>query len=564
MTDQFIDEISRLNPSTLVNDENANLPHLELAQNVTFLMNLLTVSSASSPNFLSLIYGNLLDYDNKGNKLFFNGGNLDCFEKKHAWIAVDDGKVVNDTDIQTTAGAERLLVYHGAASSTDDDGEHGRWIEREFLIPPFLRGSEMVFAVKGTGVNTLSDHSVSYEYEIPYCDTSTVANVSAVGLIPCMATSGSSATSAAPDVPGNCQVPDLDSGCVARYEDIGIDVLGAQGTVQVVRTLGPWPHHKFYAEQPSWLPEYRTISVSFRVPKNTEVIKIRIRRTRGDGAIAISQMFLGGLPMPYADYDLFHLDINELYNYNTGVTKWNVSTVNGRHVAETCGNSKLPNLMTKEQFLCMNQFNKNIDEFDWDQLNGPRQTELMFSTTTAPSSVPKTHVLEFDPEFTRFAYFDMRVDGPNPGLCYLGISYFVNENEFSEYITCAAMSGADPEAICGYVKFNVSVGLVNTGEFGNPDEVDFKTFSYRVPVPVYMLSGKMGYFEVYGDFYQDLLNTRGAIAYFIVSRDGESDDDTFEGNFLLAGAKTGIAVPPDDIPDAGSYPDLFAGENSEC
>jgi hypothetical protein len=334
--------------------------------------------------------------------------------------------------------------------------------------------------------------------------------------------------------------------------------------VQYVKTLGPWPHHKYYAEQPSWRPEYRTVAVSFRVTKNTETVKIRIRRTKSDGVLAISQIFLGGLPLPYADYDFFHLDINELYNYNAGITKWNATTVNGRHVAETCGSSKLPNLLTKEQFLCLQQFNRNIEEFDWDQLNGPRQTELMFSTTTAPSSVPKTHVLEFDPEFTRYVHFDMRVDGPDPGLCYMGVSYFVNENEFSNAITCAAMSGLDDNAICGHVKFNISVGIVNSGEFGNPDDVDFKTFSYVIPIPVYALKGKMGYFEVYGDFYQDLLDSRGSIAYFTLSREGESVDDDFEGNFMLVGAKTGIAVPPDDVPDAGSYPDLFAGDNSEC
>lgn len=565
--EEFINEISKLNPSTSVNDENANLPHLELEHNIKFLANLMSVSSTSSPNFLSLMYGNLLDYDNKGAKIFFNGGNMDCFEKKHAWIAVDDGEVVNDTDIQQESGADRLLVYRGDATTVDsDDTEHGRWIQREFFIPPFLRGSELIFAVKGTGVNTLAAQTVEFEYEIPYCDSSTIPNVSAAGAVPCVSGTGTSGTSATSTTgsSGTC-VPDLNSGCYARYEDIGIEVVGAQGTTQFVRTLGPWPHHKFYAEQPSWRPEYRTVAVAFRVSKNTETVTIKIRRTQSVGVVAISQMFLGGLPMPFADYDISHLDINELYNFNAGVTKWNVTTVNGRHVSPDCGNSKLPNLLTKEQFLCLQQFNRNIEEFDWDQLSGPRSTELMFSTATgAPSSIPRTHALEFDPEFTRYVHYDMRVDGPNPGLCYIGISYAVNQNEFSNPVTCAVMSGADDNAICGHVKFNVSVGVVNTGQFSNPSDVSYKNFSYKVPIPVYALKGKLGYFEVYGDFYQDLVDSRGAIAYFTISREGESEDDTFEGNFLMVGAKTGIAVPPDDAPNVGNYPDLFAGDNAEC
>ncbi len=559
--DEFINEISQVNPSSNVTDENANLPMQELQHNFKFLLNLLSVSTASAPNFLSLIYGNLLDYDNLGNKIFFNGGNFDCFEKKNIWLAVDDGAVVNESQIQSSDGAADLLVYRGSPSSVDDEGEHGRWLQREFFIPPLLRGSELVFVIKGTGVNTLIDQVVAFDYNVPYCDTSTVPNVSAVGLAGCVTgTSGTSATSTSGT--SGC-TPDLTSNCYARYEDIGIDIIGAQSTVEVVKTLGPWPHHRFYAQQPSWLPEYRSVAVSFKVGKNTDSIKIRIRRTQATGVIAISQMFLGGLPMPFADYDIQHLDINELYNFNSGITKWNVTTVNGHHVAQDATNSQLPNLLTKEQFLHLSQFNKNVDEFDWDQVNGPRQVELMFSPATgAPSSVPATNVFEFDPEFTRYLHYDMRVDGPSPGMCYLGVSFFVNQNEFSDTISCP--TSADQTSICSHIKFDIIVSVVNSGEFGNPDSTTSKTFSYLVPIPAYTLGGKMGYFEVYGDFYQDLLDSRGSIAYFSISRDGESSDDTFEGNFMLVGTKTGIAVPPDDIPEVGTYTDLFVGDNNNC
>lgn len=564
--DEFINQISKVNPSSNVNDENYNLPISELEHNVKFLAKLLSVASASSPNFLSVVYGNLLDYDNTGNKTFFNGGNFDCFEKKNSWLAVDDGQVVNSSDIQSI-GASKLLVYSGGVSTVDSDGtEHGRWLEREIFIPPSLRGTELVFLIKGTGVNTLEDGQVPFDYEIPYCNSSEVPNVSAAGTAPCL-TIGTSAIPAS----GVC-APDLSTGCYARYEDVGLEVVGA---TQVVRKLGPWPNHRFYAEQPEWLPEYRTVGVYFKVGKNTDVVKIRIRRTRADGAIALSQMFVGGLPMPFHNYDIKHLDINELFNYSLGITKWNVTTVNGRHVAQSCETAKLPNILTKEQFLAYSQFNRNIEEFDWDNDNGPRLTELAFATTMAPSSVPKTNIFEFDPNFNRSVYYDMRVDGPNPGMTYIGVSFFTNQNEFSDTISCP--TSADEQSVCSNIKISVKVGVVNTEEFGNPDILTFDTYSYLVPVPAYTLKGKMGYFEIYGDFYKKLLNKRGSIAYFIFSRDGDSEDDTFEGNFLLAGLKTGIAVPPDDydpnvltvgttdqIDNDLKYPDLFKGDNLNC
>lgn len=571
--EEFIDEISLVNPSTNVNDENFNLPIQELQHNLRFLLNLISVSSASSPNYLSLLYGNLLDYDSAGQRVFFNGGNMDCFEKKNAWIAVDDGEVTNDIDIQTE-GADRLLVYSGGVSITDENGQHGRYLQREFYIPPQLRGTELIFAVKGTGVYTQDPHEpIDFDYEIPYCDASMVPGVSAVGEPPCI-TSGTTGTTgttgtpttgcpttgttASPDIPGITCVPDLTGGCYARYEDVGIEIIGALDVVEEIVVLGPWPHHSLYAEQDEWLPEYRTAGVAFRVGQNTSSIKVRIRRTRADGAIAIPQFFLGGLPKPWNDYEIQDLDINELYNFNLGITKWNVTTVDGRHVAEDCGGAKLPNLMTKEQWLCLSQFNRKIDEFDWDVDNGPRPNELEF--LTSPTGVtPKTHGLEFDPGFTRYAHFDMRVDGPDPGLCYLGISYFVNENEFAdEPLSCC------PGGTCGDLKFDVWVAVVNTGDYGNPSDVQYKRFSYTVPVPDYVREGRMGYFEIYGDFYEELKDERGALAYFIVSRDGESDLDTLNGNFILVGCKTGLAIPTDDIPEPRDYPGLFVGDNSEC
>jgi len=575
--DSFIQDISLLNPSVNVTDENANLPHLELLHNQQFLLNLLNNSSSNNSQLLSLIYGNILDYDSSGNKIFFNGGKFDCFEKKHSWLAINDGSVSNETDIQLE-GASDLLVYKGGISYTDTNGSHGIWLERDFYIPTFLRGGELIFAIKGTGVylNSLVPN-VPFDSEIPYCDSSTITNVEFVGIPNCLSagttgttgtgtsgtsgtgTSGTSATTGSP-ADGTCE-PDLSTNCYARYEDVGIEIVGAVGTIQEVIVLGPWPHHDLYAKHDNWLPKYRTNILKFKVGKNTETIKIRIRRTKVDGAIAISNMFMGGLPHPFEEYNITNADINEFYDYINGITKWNVTTVNGRHVGNGCGNVLLPNLMTKQDWICLTQFVKNVDQLDWDQENGPRSVDLSFGADV-PFSIPATHGLEFDPEFTRYAHFDMRVDGPDPGLSFMGITFAVSENEFSG--TSACTSASDLDTICGYVKFDIWVKVVNTNDFANPSLIDYTRYTYNVPILSRYLQGGLGYFEMYGNFYEDLTSNRGSLVYFTISRDAENDADTFEGNLIILGTKIGIAVPPDDQPSAGEHEDLFIGEGQDC
>lgn len=583
---EFINQISKVNPSTFITDENVNLPLSELEHNMQFIARLLSNSVASTPNFLSTMYGNLLDYDDKGNKVFFNGGNFDCYDKKHIWLAVDSGEIVNDTAIQLESdGAANLLVYRGKASAST----YGRWLQRKFYIPPVLRGSELTFVIKGTGVNTDATQIVSQDYDIPYCNVSIVPNISAVGLSPC-----TTVVSGAQPQPGeaNC-IPNFSvGGCYARYEDIGIEIIGATDTIQEITQIGPWPSHHLYADTSTCGPAYRSTAVSFRVGKNTESILVKIRRTRDDGAIAISQMFLGGLPLPYENYSLEHLDINELYNFQSGITKWNASSINGRHAGPSrSSDTKLPNLLSKEQFFYFSQFCRVINDLDPDELSGPRQTALELTTTPAiTGQISRTKVFEFDPEFDRVAYFDMNVDGPNPGLSFLGFSFFTNENEFSSDVTCATSGASGNDQICGSINIEVKVGVVNSGfknytygvsqiypgmsgnvntgfadsTFGNLNDVDFTTFTFDVPIKTYMLNdGKLGYFEIYGDFYQNLKNNRGNIVYFTVTRKGTSANDTFKGNFLLAGLKTGIAVPPDDSPNIGSY-NIFIGDSSNC
>ena len=68
-----------------------------------------------------------------------------------------------------------------------------------------------------------------------------------------------------------------------------------------------------------------------------------------------------------------------------------------------------------------------------------------------------------------------------------------------------------------------------------------------VAIPTEIVNtNKMGYFEVYDDFYTELKNNRGAIILFTISRDGSNCFDTFGGNFSIAGVRIGLADPPED------------------
>lgn len=547
-TDDFIRQISLLNPSTNVTDENANLPHLELQHNLNYILNTLKPSYENPTQLLSMIYGNLLDYDKKGKKVFHNGGKFDCFEKKQFWLAINDGKVVNDTAIQTV-GADNLLVYKDGKSYVDTTGQHGIWLERSFFIPKPLRGTTLVFAIKATGVNTPhEDKNITFTSDIPFCNDSSVPNISSVGEIPCLV----------PVITGisGCGTYDFSSNCYAKYEDIGIEVIGTDEDIQEIKVVGPWPHHEEYAKYDEWKPQFRTSYITFNTSENTESITIRIRRTTNDGSLAISNMFLGGLPQPFDSYSMQQFDINELYDFVNGITKWNVTTVNGKHVGQI-GSSKINNILTIENWLHLQQFTRNIEEFDYDAINGPRQNELEFGNTEDPFQ-PKLIGLEFDPEFTRYINYDMRVDGPNPGKAYIGITYTVNENEFSETNTCSTPS------LCGNVRIAVRCKVINAGQYLNPTTSSYTTFEYDLPITKSAHDGNLHYFEIYGDFYQQLSSSRGSIVHFVLSREGENAADTYTGNFVIIGAKTGIAIPPDDAPMPNTYTNLFVGEIEDC
>lgn len=553
-SEEFINDITTLSSSSNATDENINVPILQLQHNIKYLLNILSTNSSSSVNsLLSLIYGNLFDYDSVGNKIFFNGGNLDSFEKKNTWIAINDNVVVNDTAIQSS-GADNLLVYKDIASTTDETGDHWRFLQREIYIPQHLRGSELVFAIKGTGVYlTDADSDLPFTEDITYCTSKNSSNIEVVEIPLCyspgttatsgtgtsgtsgIGSSGTSGTTGTSGIPGITCIPDLSSGCYGRYEDIGIEILGAVTTVEEIVKIGPWPYHDLYANA-EWGPKFRTAFVKFKVGPTTNSIKIRIRRTRSDGAIAISQMFLGGLPTPYSGYVFNKIDINELYDFSTGFTKWNVTTVNGRHAGSLKTKTQLSNLLVSESWAHLQQFNKVIDTFIPVGVSGASQVSYDIPALSG-GDIPSDTGWSFGSISNSKAMFKMTVDGSSPGLAYIGINYFTKDNSFSTVVNDT--SG------CGVVKFKVHVKTIVQSVTPNIS-ASYATYTYSMPINYDShVNGDFKYFEIYDDFYANLPKDKGAILYFIIERD-TSNSDNFGGDCVIISAKTGIAVPEDN------------------
>lgn len=553
-SEDFINDITTLNSSSNATDENINLPILQLQHNIKYLLNILSTDSSSSTNsLLSLIYGNLLDYDAAGYKIFFNGGNLDSFEKKNTWLAINDNKVVNDTAIQSS-GADNLLVYKDLASTSDETGDHWRFLQREIFIPQHLRGSELVFALKGTGVYlTDTDSDLPFTEDITYCVSKDASNLDVVEIPLCYSPAttgttgtsgvgtsgtsgvGTSGTTGTSGIPGITCIPDLSAGCYGRYEDVGIEILGAVTAITEIVKIGPWPYHHLYANE-EWGPKFRTAFVKFKVGVNTNSIKIRIRRTRDDGAIAISQMFLGGLPTPYSGYTFNKLDINELYDFKTGLTKWNVTTVNGRHAGSIKTKTQLSNILVSESWNHLQQFNKVIETLTPVGISGASSVYYTLPALSG-SDIPTDTGWSFGAISNSKAMFKMNVDGSDPGLAYIGLNYFTKVNPLTTVVNDT--SG------CGFVKIKIHVKTIIPSIPNNVD-TPYVTYTYNIPIDYTShINGDFKYFEIYEDFYKDLPIDKGAMVYFIIERD-TSDINNFGADYVIIGAKTGLAVPEDN------------------
>ncbi len=294
----FTGNITLLNPTKFVNDENVNIPLEQLQGNIEYILNYLNGNKA----LIQGIYGNLWDYDREGRRLYRNGGRFDTYKKANSFIALNDLTISNDEEIIWDRANERT-VYKGWSDNTES---REKWIEKEVWIPEPLRDQELIFAIKASGSQFQEGWAISN----------------------------------------------------AECETIAIQILGGENDVQVFKEVGPWTNHSYYSNA-SYGDPMRTVIVPFKVADTTKSIKIKIFRTRNDGYLHIDKVFIGGFTLPYDNevetYNvdpggLKGIDINEFFDYEKIATKTLSSTVLGHKVAENKEKIRGNDVITYYQF----------------------------------------------------------------------------------------------------------------------------------------------------------------------------------------------------------------------
>ena len=284
-------DITLVNPTDLVNDQNANAAPKEIQENINYILNYLNGNKA----LLSGIFGNLWDYNGDGKRILANGGKFDTFKKYNSWKSLSDFQVSNDTEVSFDS-ANNKCVYEGVS---DETVNRDKWIERDIWIPETLRDQQLFFSIKASGCTSKTDW--------------TTAN--------------------------------------AEFETIAIQILGGEEDINTFKTVGAWDNHSYYANE-SYTPEMITAHVPFRTSKNTNSVKIKIFRTVESGYLHIDKVYVGGIATPYDNtvesYNLVNLDINELYDFDNGVTKVISTGVMGHKVPESIEKLRGSDLVTYE------------------------------------------------------------------------------------------------------------------------------------------------------------------------------------------------------------------------
>jgi len=283
---EFTNDLNYVSPTDFVNNDNINLPLSELEGNLNYVLNFLNGNKLLLP----ALYGNLLDFNENGKRILFNGGKFDSLRKCNTWTSLTDNAVSNDVEISYD-DVNQMLVYSGRSVKTES---REKWIEREIYIPEILRDQELVFSIKATG-------STQQSYD-------------------------PSATT---------------------LETIGIQILGGKQDIMDFAVMGPWDNFDYFTN-PQYAPKIITHHLPFVTARNTQSIKIKILRTVNTNYLLIDKMFLGGVTLPYADYVLNNIDLNELYDFNRAISKINASSVMGHKVAESFETAKGSDLVTVE------------------------------------------------------------------------------------------------------------------------------------------------------------------------------------------------------------------------
>jgi hypothetical protein len=271
----YNDDISLLNPTLNVNDQNVNVPLEQLKENTDYLL----AFNNGNRQLLPLIFGNLWDYTTDGKRFLFNGGKFDSYKKCQVWAALNNFNVVNDSRIIFDSVGQRMVYTEtlGVANAPSP-----AWLEREIFIPESLRGQQVLLALKAAGSSALAAWST--------------AN--------------------------------------ALTETIGVEIIGATQTIQEFFNVGAVPNFYYYNAGRN-APEMTTVYVPFNIALDTVSVKVKVFRTTATGFLHIDRVFVGGLTLPYDSYSIQNLDINEFYDYAKGETKINASTVLGHYPGQT-------------------------------------------------------------------------------------------------------------------------------------------------------------------------------------------------------------------------------------
>ena len=270
----YNEQISLLNPTLNVNDQNVNLPLTQLQENVDYVLSF----TNGNRHLLPLLFGNLWDYKKDGKKFLSNGGKFDTYKKCQVWAALNNFNVVNDSRIVFDSVGERMVYIE-----TDgiDNDVNPAWIEREIYIPESLRGQQLLFALKASGSTSVASWTQTN----------------------------------------------------AQTEKIGVEVIGATEIIQKFFDVGSVSNFYYYNAGRN-APEMTTVYIPFNVDLTTTTVKIKVFRTSNVGFLHIDKVFIGGLTLPYDTYKIQNIDINEFYDFDKGQSKINATTIDGHTVAD--------------------------------------------------------------------------------------------------------------------------------------------------------------------------------------------------------------------------------------
>lgn len=288
----FFKDISYVDPTKFVNDENFNRPLKELNENINFLLNFVN----GNKELYQGIFGNLIDFDAEGRRVTHNGGRYDSFKKVHLWTALEDLRIVNDNELFWDHNNE-MMVYAGF-ENTPTTEPRKKWIERVVYIPETLRNQYLIFSIKAG----LHEEKMNWTKNTGKCGY------------------------------------------------IAIEITGSDVDIKKVIPVGQWNNFDYFAQHQSYKPEMVTNIIPFKTSNFTKSIKIKIFRIPNDNLyLHINKIFIGLPHTPYQTdietFDWSNIDINELYDFYNGVSKHPATHILGHktcdHLVNIQGNDLL-------------------------------------------------------------------------------------------------------------------------------------------------------------------------------------------------------------------------------